>query len=337
MLERWLVPEGGSPDRAASYDAVMVFGGSQHPDQDDRFGWLGREEEFLREVLAEEVPVFGVCLGAQMLARAAGASVGPASAPEIGWLDVSLTADGAADPVLGVLPARATVFQWHHYTFTLPPGGRALADSELCLQAFRLDGQPAWGIQFHAEVTAAMVSGWVEEDPGDLPMPADELRAETEARIAQSNSPGTRARRGVPPPGVDARRLCRHGARPLVPRADVVARVVAGAREHFRCEARATPHVAVRHDVRALGQTDEVTHLDGAAALEDALEREVDGAGDVTMPGIAVRTGRPVELERRADVEQRHALAGEEPAQLVERHVLHWLTNSSRTSLKRSG
>ena len=190
VLERWLVPEGGSPEQASSYDAVMVFGGSQHPDQDDRFGWLAHEEEFLREVLGDEVPVFGVCLGAQMLARAAGASVGPASAPEIGWLDVSLTEDGASDPVLGVLPARATVFQWHHYTFTLPPSGVALADSEICLQAFRLEGRAVWGIQFHAEVTAAMVSGWMEEDPGDLPMPADELRAETELRIAQSNVQG---------------------------------------------------------------------------------------------------------------------------------------------------
>lgn len=190
VLERWQVPDGHSPDPARNYDAVMVFGGSQHPDQDDRFGWLGREEEFLREVLADEVPVFGVCLGAQMLARAAGASVGPASAPEIGWLDVTLTDGGAADPVLGVLPARATVFQWHHYTFTLPPSGMALADSEICLQGFRLDAQPAWGIQFHAEVTGAMVSDWVEELPEDLPMPADELRAETEARIAQSNVQG---------------------------------------------------------------------------------------------------------------------------------------------------
>ena len=169
--------------RPRSYDAVMVFGGSQHPDQDDRFGWLGREEEFLREVLADEVPVFGVCLGAQMLARAAGASVGPASAPEIGWLDVSLTADGAADPVLGVLPARATVFQWHHYTFALPPSGTALADSEICLQAFRLDGQPAWGIQFHAEVTAAMVSAWVG---GGSRRPAD----------ARPTSSAPRRRRG---------------------------------------------------------------------------------------------------------------------------------------------
>lgn len=189
-LERWLVPEGGSPDGASTYGAVMVFGGSQHPDQDDRFAWLAREEEFLREVLADEVPVFGVCLGAQMLARAAGASVGPASAPEIGWLDVSLTDDGAADPVLGVLPARATVLQWHHYTFSLPPSGVALADSELCLQAFRLDGRPAWGIQFHAEVTKSMITSWIEELPDDLPMPASEIRAESLARMEQSNAQG---------------------------------------------------------------------------------------------------------------------------------------------------
>ena len=190
VLERWQVPDGGSPDPAPSYDAVMVFGGSQHPDQDDRFGWLGNEEEFLREVLADEVPVFGVCLGAQMLARAAGASVGPASAPEIGWLDVSLTADGATDPVLGVLPSSTTVFQWHHYTFSLPPSGLALANSEICLQAFRLDGRPAWGIQFHAEVTLPMLTSWSEEDPADLPMPVDELTAESEARMEQSNAQG---------------------------------------------------------------------------------------------------------------------------------------------------
>jgi GMP synthase (glutamine-hydrolysing) len=165
VLERWQVPDGGAPDPARTYDAVMVFGGSQHPDQDDHFGWLGHEEEFLREVLAEQVPVFGVCLGAQMLARAAGAQVGPASAPEIGWLEVSLTAEGASDPVLGVLPSRATVFQWHHYTFMLPSRGTPLAESEICLQAFRLDGQPAWGIQFHAEVTLPMVTAWADEDP----------------------------------------------------------------------------------------------------------------------------------------------------------------------------
>jgi GMP synthase (glutamine-hydrolysing) len=188
-LERWQVPDGGTPDPATSYDAVMVFGGSQHPDQDDRFEWLAREEDFLQEVLAAEIPVFGVCLGAQMLARASGAKVGPASAPEIGWLDVSVTPAGAADPVLGVLPPTTTVFQWHHYAFHVPPGGVELARSAICSQAFRL-ARHAWGIQFHAEVTQDMLAAWVDEDPGDLPMPAHVLRAESKARIETSNGQG---------------------------------------------------------------------------------------------------------------------------------------------------
>jgi GMP synthase (glutamine-hydrolysing) len=188
-LERWSVPDDGAPDPASSFDAVMAFGGSMHPDQDDRFAWLEREEEFLRDVLDAEVPVFGVCLGAQMLARAAGAAVSPASAPEIGWLDVVLTPAGEADPVLGVLPRAATVFQWHHYTFEIPPGADELARSEISTQAFRL-AQPAWGIQFHAEVTLPMVTSWIDEDPDDLPMPPDELRAASERLIATSNEQG---------------------------------------------------------------------------------------------------------------------------------------------------
>lgn len=189
VLERWSVPEAGTPDPAGGYDAVMVFGGSMHPDQDDEFHWLGGEEEFLREALTEGVPIFGVCLGAQMLARAAGAKVGPVSTPEIGWLDIELTPAGESDPVLGVLPRLATVFQWHHYTFEIPADGIELARGNVCPQAFRLS-QPAWGIQFHAEVTFPMVSAWTEEDPDDLPVTAEQLRAETAARIALSNDQG---------------------------------------------------------------------------------------------------------------------------------------------------
>ena len=189
-LERWQVPDGGSPDPAADYDAVMVFGGSMHPDQDDRFHWLANEEQFLADVLAARVPVFGVCLGAQMLARAAGAAVRPASTPEIGWLDVELTAPGAADPVLGTLPPSATVFQWHHYTFEVPANGVELARSSVCTQAFRLSGQAAWGIQFHAEVTLPMVTTWAEEDPDELPLPAPELRVRSEEVMETSNAQG---------------------------------------------------------------------------------------------------------------------------------------------------
>jgi GMP synthase (glutamine-hydrolysing) len=188
-LERWSVPEGAAPDPPKAYDAVMVFGGSAHPDQDDHFAWLGHEEEFLRDVLVERVPVFGICLGAQMLARAAGAKVGPASAPEIGWLDVELTPEGETDPVLGVLPRQARVFQWHHYTFDVPDGGTELARSDVCPQAFRLR-QRAWGIQFHAEVTLRMVTAWASEDPDDLPLSAESLATASSAEINQSNEQG---------------------------------------------------------------------------------------------------------------------------------------------------
>jgi GMP synthase-like glutamine amidotransferase len=187
VLERWQVPEGGTPDPADAYDAVMVFGGSMHPDQDDDFHWLAHEEAFLKDILAADVPVFGVCLGAQMLARAAGAAVGPAPEPEVGWYEVTLTDDGRADPVLGSLAPRATVFQWHHYTFGLPAGGIGLAESPVCLQAFRVGR--AWGIQFHAEVTLPMLHAWVQEEPHDLEQPAAVL-ADSERNIGVSNAQG---------------------------------------------------------------------------------------------------------------------------------------------------
>ncbi len=190
QLDRWSVPLGGAPHEPGAYDAVMVFGGSMHPDQDEHFPWLEREAEFLRGVLAEGVAAIGVCLGAQLLARAAGASVGPARSPEIGWHAFDLTPDGKVDPVLGTLPARVEAFQWHHYTFQIPAGGTELAANDLCTQAFRLGN--AWGIQFHAEVTEAMAEGWIAEDGHELPMSPDTFLAETRARIAGWNEHGRR-------------------------------------------------------------------------------------------------------------------------------------------------
>jgi GMP synthase-like glutamine amidotransferase len=189
-LERWIVPDGPAPGTAEDFDAVMAFGGSMHPDEDERFGWLESEEEFLQDVLAEGIPVLGVCLGAQMLARAAGAWIGPASQAEIGWLVVELTSAGADDPVLGVLPRRFEAFQWHHYAFGIPAGGVELARSDVCTQAFRVGH--AWGLQFHAEVTGAMVRDWAVEDPHEPPMPADDLLAATGERIAEWNEHGRR-------------------------------------------------------------------------------------------------------------------------------------------------
>jgi GMP synthase-like glutamine amidotransferase len=166
----------------------MVFGGSMHPDQDDRFAWLEREEEFLRGALESDVPVLGVCLGAQMIARAAGAWVAPADKPEIGWYEIELTPEGEADPVLGALPERTLGFQWHSYTFGIPDGGVELARSPVCTQAFRRGR--AWGIQFHAEVTLPMIRAWIAEEPDELPAPPDELLARSEEQIGSWNEQG---------------------------------------------------------------------------------------------------------------------------------------------------
>jgi GMP synthase-like glutamine amidotransferase len=187
-LERWDVPAGGSPGPPAAYDAILAFGGSMHPDEDDRHDWLAGEEAFLREALADGVPALGVCLGGQMLARAAGARVERASSAEVGWHEVELTPAGRADPVLGVLPPRFDAFQWHRYAFGAPGDGTELARSDVCTQAFRLDR--AWALQFHAEVTRAMIHDWAAGAPGELPVPAAAFLAEADRRIERWNELG---------------------------------------------------------------------------------------------------------------------------------------------------
>jgi GMP synthase (glutamine-hydrolysing) len=190
-LERWSVPVATPRADPSAYDAVMVFGGAMHPDEDARHPWLADEVDYLRRALDDEVPLLGVCLGAQLVARAAGAEVGKAPEPEIGWLAIELTEAGLADPVTGTLPPRIEAFQWHHYTFDLPEGAVELAASSVCTQAFRADGR-AWGLQFHAEVTRQMIEAWATEDGGELPMPVEELLADTQRRIGSWNDTGRR-------------------------------------------------------------------------------------------------------------------------------------------------
>jgi GMP synthase (glutamine-hydrolysing) len=186
-LVEWCVPLVDEPPAGA--DAVLVFGGAMHADQEERHPWLLRELRFLHHVLERETPLFGVCLGAQLLARAAGASVHPAAESEVGWHGVELTDAAGEDPVFAELPERFEAFQWHHYTYDVPAAGIELARSRSCTQAFRLGR--AYGIQFHAEVTKTMVGLWLEEDPADV-ADAEALRGETEARIEDWNALGRR-------------------------------------------------------------------------------------------------------------------------------------------------
>jgi GMP synthase (glutamine-hydrolysing) len=188
-LEEWSFVWDTPPPRPLDdYDAVLVFGGVMHADQDDHHPWLARETAWLRELLDRGIPILGVCLGVQLLARAAGGRVRRMPAgPEIGWYDIELTNAGAVDPVLGSLPRQFEALQWHHYTYEVPDGAVELAQSERCTQGFRLGN--AWGVQFHPELTQNQLDGWFA-DPDDPPPDLDALRAATPAKLPRWNELG---------------------------------------------------------------------------------------------------------------------------------------------------
>jgi GMP synthase (glutamine-hydrolysing) len=186
-LHEWSLAWDTPPPRPIdAYGAVLIFGGSMHADQDERHPWLREENLFLQRVLGLGLPTFGVCLGAQLLAKAAHADVGPATEPEIGWHPVELTPAAREDPVFASVPERFDAFQWHYYTYGLPGGSVELAHSPVCTQAFRL-GEHVWGIQFHAEVTGTQVESWIAEEPDAV---APSLTAETRERIGEWNAFG---------------------------------------------------------------------------------------------------------------------------------------------------
>lgn len=189
-LDEWSFAWGTPPPQPVDrYDAFFVFGGAMHADEDDHHPWLAEETAWLERLLERGAPVLGVCLGAQLLARAAGSWVRRmADGPEIGWCRVELTETGGADPVLGSLPPLFEAFQWHHYTYGLPPGAVELARSPACTQAFRL-GDSCWAVQFHPEVTASQIDGWLDDADDPAPNP-ERLRAETPQKIGRWNELG---------------------------------------------------------------------------------------------------------------------------------------------------
>ena len=124
-LETWLPVEDPEPPAdPLGYDGVFSLGGAMHPDQQDSHPWMKAERELLAELLAAGTPTIGLCLGAQLLAGAAGAEPRRCDRPEIGWHPVALTAAGRRDPLLTSLSPGFEAFQWHSYRFPLPAGRR---------------------------------------------------------------------------------------------------------------------------------------------------------------------------------------------------------------------
>jgi GMP synthase (glutamine-hydrolysing) len=166
-LTEWITGAGEPlPAPPAEFEAIAVFGGGMNVRDADRLPWMRAEVELLRDALQVGVPVLGVCLGAQLLATAAGAEIRRSPSPEIGWFDVARTPEGELDPLFGRLPARFLAYEWHSYAFAMPAGSVMLAHSAACPQAFRL-GEHAWGVQFHPEVVPEIVREWALDYESD--------------------------------------------------------------------------------------------------------------------------------------------------------------------------
>jgi GMP synthase (glutamine-hydrolysing) len=143
------------------YAALIVLGGPMNSDQINSYPNLQTEVDVLREAIDRDMSVLGICLGAQLLAKALGGAVRQNPTREIGWYDVELTEEGATDPVLSTFARRQRVFQWHEDGIQLPEGAVHLARSPASdVQAFR-HGEHAYGFQFHLEVDSPLIDRWL--------------------------------------------------------------------------------------------------------------------------------------------------------------------------------
>jgi GMP synthase-like glutamine amidotransferase len=143
---------------------IVILGGPMNVYQEDAYPFLKEEESLIRRALIDEVPLLGICLGAQLIAKTCGAAVTKSPKKEIGWFTVTKTSEGLKDSLFRGNPQHMTVFQWHEDTFDLPGDGVLLAKGRVCTnQAFRV-GHNAYGLQFHIEATPEMVESWMRDE-----------------------------------------------------------------------------------------------------------------------------------------------------------------------------
>ena len=174
------------------YDGLVILGGPMSVNDAGRLPHLTTELALIEDAVRRDMPVLGICLGAQLIAKSLGAPVYRNPQKEIGWYDVSPTADAGSDPLLRQLQKTEKIFQWHGETFDIPKSTRHLAFSPLCAnQAFRY-GAKVYGFQFHMEVDEPMIHRWlkVEDNRAEIsglhgPDHIEFLFSETSRHIAR--------------------------------------------------------------------------------------------------------------------------------------------------------
>lgn len=180
------------PDVCA-YDGLIILGGPMNVVDAAQRRHLRTELALIEQALKAGIPTLGICLGAQLIAHALGATMRRLPIPEIGWYPLTPTAAGRMDPVTAPLESGARVFQWHSWTFDLPLGAELLLHSEHCeQQAFHYGGR-VWGLQFHLEAELALIERWLRSPaliddllhPG-LPHDPESIRADSVGLLAEN-------------------------------------------------------------------------------------------------------------------------------------------------------
>ncbi|MFQ5329318.1 MAG: type 1 glutamine amidotransferase [Thermodesulfobacteriota bacterium] len=156
------------PETVTGYSALIVLGGPMGLYEEDSYPFLREEVIFIQKAMKEALPTLGICLGAQLIAKAAGAAISSGKKKEIGWYSLGLTDEGREDHLMKSLPHELNVFQWHGDTFDIPDGTTNLASSALFTNQAIRAGRNAYGLQFHLEVTEDMVREWIAVNRGEL-------------------------------------------------------------------------------------------------------------------------------------------------------------------------
>ncbi len=167
------------------FEALVIMGGPMSVNDNELYPYLEEEKTLVKDFISRDKRILGICLGAQIMAKALGSRVYRGTEEEIGWYDIELTEEGAKDlcmkslaihPEGGDISNKFKVFHWHGETFTMPTSAIRLASSERYPnQAFRY-GENAYAFQFHIEVSKEIIYDWFDETP----FYSDKLREETE-------------------------------------------------------------------------------------------------------------------------------------------------------------